>query len=585
MVKIGGTAYLPVKLTTNVSPVGGGNVTPSSGTYAKDEVVEVTAVPAVNHSFSSWSGDANSSDNPLSLTMDTDKDITANFSTMSLSSKLTVEGTEYFPEEMEVERNSGDFNSTSNFRIELTNNNGVHDDTFNLNDEVIIYADRGIYPATTKLLTGVIEDITFQGFKTQEVVIISGRDYGAVLQDVAIEPVVFKNRDAGEIAKIIVEQNSNSLVTIGNINISTGTTVTRIAFNYKNVFDSLKELAELSSCYFYVDENKSVHFDLKNGTSSGKIFDNNNVSEARFKNNDNEIFNKVWVYGDRILTGATDAFTADGAGSVFTLSDKPHNTRVLVDSVLQEKGGIITMDNPNTISGIKYVVDFNEKEIVFVSGTSAGEHIPGSLAAVQVDYERSTPLASYYSDDTSISNYGPKSKLIVDNSIKDFEQADEMAVAFIAEHKDPIIEGYLKVAGVLSLTPGNTCVVDLPYHGISSQTYTIISATYVFNKANNLADDVLRVTVNKKVKDFADVMKDQMLKIRNVEAGALEGTLTRLELTTGSMVMKTHYEAWATAIGSAFIFHSNTNDRLDSTQSVLGEFKGATSMITSGGDY
>jgi uncharacterized repeat protein (TIGR02543 family) len=66
-------------LTTNI--VGSGTVTrdPDQATYEPGTPVTLTAVPAGGYTFSGWSGDASGLDNPLSITMDANKNITATF--------------------------------------------------------------------------------------------------------------------------------------------------------------------------------------------------------------------------------------------------------------------------------------------------------------------------------------------------------------------------------------------------------------------------------------------------------------------------------------------------------------------------
>ncbi|MFO7816362.1 MAG: hypothetical protein R6V39_01585, partial [Desulfovibrionales bacterium] len=60
----------------------GGTTDPSPGVYGLDKgiEVEVTAVPESEYIFNGWSGDASGNENPLSLAMDRDKEITALFS-------------------------------------------------------------------------------------------------------------------------------------------------------------------------------------------------------------------------------------------------------------------------------------------------------------------------------------------------------------------------------------------------------------------------------------------------------------------------------------------------------------------------
>ena len=66
-------------LITRVIPSEGGIVNPSSGTYKENAELSVTATHDSTYVFSGWSGSVTSNDNPLSLTMDSDKNLTATF--------------------------------------------------------------------------------------------------------------------------------------------------------------------------------------------------------------------------------------------------------------------------------------------------------------------------------------------------------------------------------------------------------------------------------------------------------------------------------------------------------------------------
>jgi hypothetical protein len=75
-------------LTTNVSPAGTGviknstatNCTTGGGTggYRPGTVVKLTAAPNIGYLFGNWSGDAAGSSNPIWITMDGNKSVTAN---------------------------------------------------------------------------------------------------------------------------------------------------------------------------------------------------------------------------------------------------------------------------------------------------------------------------------------------------------------------------------------------------------------------------------------------------------------------------------------------------------------------------
>jgi Zn-dependent metalloprotease/PKD repeat protein len=67
-------------LTTNT--VGQGSITldPPGGTYCEGTVVTLTATPAAGWQFDNWSGDLSGTTNPTTITMSSNKSVTANFS-------------------------------------------------------------------------------------------------------------------------------------------------------------------------------------------------------------------------------------------------------------------------------------------------------------------------------------------------------------------------------------------------------------------------------------------------------------------------------------------------------------------------
>jgi uncharacterized repeat protein (TIGR02543 family) len=82
-------------LTTMVSPSGGGTVSPSCPgecSYSSGTQVTLTATPATGYQFTGWTGTVNSTSNPLTLTMNSAKTETANF-----TSTLTVPATMVSP--------------------------------------------------------------------------------------------------------------------------------------------------------------------------------------------------------------------------------------------------------------------------------------------------------------------------------------------------------------------------------------------------------------------------------------------------------------------------------------------------------
>jgi uncharacterized repeat protein (TIGR02543 family) len=69
-------------LTVNkIGPAGSGTVTPASGTsYASGTTVTLTASPASGYNFTGWSQDASGTTSTTTITMNSNKTVTANFS-------------------------------------------------------------------------------------------------------------------------------------------------------------------------------------------------------------------------------------------------------------------------------------------------------------------------------------------------------------------------------------------------------------------------------------------------------------------------------------------------------------------------
>jgi len=77
----------PEYYTLTVNTQGCGDVTPSGGTYEEGATVTLTADPCTDWKFDHWSGDATGATNPKTITMNSDKSVTAHF---------TENGPEYY---------------------------------------------------------------------------------------------------------------------------------------------------------------------------------------------------------------------------------------------------------------------------------------------------------------------------------------------------------------------------------------------------------------------------------------------------------------------------------------------------------
>jgi len=87
------TLTVHYSLTVNVSGSGAVARSPDQASYAPGAVVTLTAVPTGAGGFVGWSGDASGTANPLTVAMDRNRAITANFSETAVTITIQGEGT------------------------------------------------------------------------------------------------------------------------------------------------------------------------------------------------------------------------------------------------------------------------------------------------------------------------------------------------------------------------------------------------------------------------------------------------------------------------------------------------------------
>jgi len=89
----GGNESANYEVTTTIDPSGGGSVSPADTTVDDGETVSIQASPASDYVFTHWSGEVDSTaENPLSLTVDQDYSLTANFEIKTYELTINTEG-------------------------------------------------------------------------------------------------------------------------------------------------------------------------------------------------------------------------------------------------------------------------------------------------------------------------------------------------------------------------------------------------------------------------------------------------------------------------------------------------------------
>jgi len=501
---------------------------------------------------------------------------------------IQIGGTSHKFDTAKITKSIGEFNTTGTFEGKIENIGGFNVESFNTGDSIEVYSEKDTDPPTVKIFSGTVEKITYKGANQVGGITITGKDDTARLMNQIVEPEVYNDTETSVIVADIMTKYADG-VTATNVNV-TPYTVDNIVFNNISVFDALRKLAELSGFYFFVDNDSDLHFVELASASSGETIDNTNSINSTFAETSKQVYNNVFVYGDRVLSGWQNEFTGDGAGSVYTLDYKPHNTEVTVSGVIK-RGGVFEMVT-TPASGTHYLIDYNDKNVIFVSGTTTGDNIPGSLDPVNIKYDRDTPIIKFGRNSASELNYGKRVKVITDTNIKSPLQAKEVLLQTLAEYSEPRKQGTILINGIINLTPGETIIVNLPNEDIVNKNFKMLEVTYTFNNASLRKDEVLSVKVDKKILDLTDTLKDilqQLKDLQSKDAGTSD-VISRLEQDYGEQ--KFRVKEWivtVSTIGNAFVLGGAVNGMLGSPQLssggeqlVLGSGSSAPPLIISG---
>jgi len=105
-------------LTTSVNPIEGGDINPNEGIADEGTQISIVASPAAEYLFDKWSGAASGSSPSISIIMDSDKSVTANFIKKKYALTTTVEGEGIVTEKVIKAGAATDYNSGT--IVELT---------------------------------------------------------------------------------------------------------------------------------------------------------------------------------------------------------------------------------------------------------------------------------------------------------------------------------------------------------------------------------------------------------------------------------------------------------------------------------
>jgi hypothetical protein len=285
---------------------------------------------------------------------------------------------------------------------------------------------------------------------------------------------VYENMTVTEIIQDIISTYTTDGFTTTNVDCDIE--VDYIAFNYEAITDCLKQLAELTSYDWYVDENKDIHFfSRETNTAPFSLTDtsaNWEYESLIIRSNNTQIRNQIYVRGGEYLGDAfTAVIEATGVDIIYPLGYRYSDFSVTLTGQPLNVG-IDGIDNPDLFD---VLYNYQEKIIRFREARA-----PGSGSDIRVSGQPYVPVIVKVADFESQASMataeggdGVYEQVIIDKTISSKQAARDRASAEIDRYKATIVEAEFrtKTAG---LRAGQTISLDIDSRDID--------ASYIINK-------------------------------------------------------------------------------------------------------
>ena len=118
------TAEFTKNYALTLTALEGGTVYPESGSYIENDTVELLATPDSTYVFVNWTGSLTSTDNPLSVIMDADKNFTANFTKKQYPLTIIIDGEGAVSEEIVTNGRIEDYDEGTVVQLTATPSEG-----------------------------------------------------------------------------------------------------------------------------------------------------------------------------------------------------------------------------------------------------------------------------------------------------------------------------------------------------------------------------------------------------------------------------------------------------------------------------
>ncbi|MFA6429767.1 MAG: hypothetical protein WCV84_04700 [Patescibacteria group bacterium] len=245
-----------------------------------------------------------------------------------------------------------------------------------------------------------------------------------------------------------------------------------VKFNYEQVSQALKQIAEALGFEWYITPSRDIFFYLPStivapfaltDTSGNFVWDSLRV-ESDVTNIKNQVFVRGGEYDGSTIT---ESMVADGSQLHFKTPYKMKNVSVKVAGA-SKTVGVDNLDDPTSYDCL---YNFNEKTLKFRS-----DNKPAATKIVAITGNPKIPVIVKKSDASSIATHGIYEYVIVDKSITTLQGGRDRASAELKTYRDSLVEGGFKTY-VAGLRAGQTISVNVAARSIAD-SYRIRSVTF-----------------------------------------------------------------------------------------------------------
>lgn len=270
---------------------------------------------------------------------------------------------------------------------------------------------------------------------------ISAQGYSKVLEYQRVANV-YTNKTCAFIINDIITNYVAAAWAITQTNVKTGPIMEEVSFNYFTPGDCIRKLCDLTGYYWYVDEDKDLHFfDSETNIAPFEIKDNAEFLFSQFscKPDFSQVRNKVTVEGGKFLSSPiSDTFLGDDVTTTFELTYLASNLTI-TENAVSKTIGIENISDPATVD---YIMNYWNKTIRRTAGalptgttTIATYSYFVKVIVQSEDVDAQTACAALEGGD------GVHEYRFIDTTIQSLPEAEKTADAEIRKHAYPVVEG------------------------------------------------------------------------------------------------------------------------------------------------